>query len=717
MASYYNPQAARGAPAYQTYTQGAATPPPATSPPAYQEYTQGDVNAPDLGLPPWLLSGGGPPGGGTNPYHGVSDPGPDPRQVAFDTWANSLPGLTGSQREALQNNFNTGGLEAAQGIYTKHFAPRPPVDQSVRQPPPPSSPVDQSVRQGHGGFNPMATTQTTWGGEGQAGRPDQKSPTATFQGQGVKDTNPQENTGIQDPGASFTGQGTTPPPSPPPSQLGTGIQDTGASFTGQGTAPPSQLGTGPVDAGATFTGQGLQPEASGESSTYTGQGGGFLSPDLTGTEEYQGTGLGATGGLQNVVPVQDPLDVSGRDPNESATYTGQGMATGTGNGNGTGIDESATYTGQGGGFPAPEEKPMWDDQAVWKMIQEGTYDPTQFNAADYADPEKAQAGIDQFNMQWNEILDQQNQEYWDAYDAEQRQNAVADYIASQGGLYTDPAYWQGSRGGAYTDPPQEEPYVDPTEVIDPNVYDAQGNLISGPGHTVGPDVLGNTAATGEAAPESEGDVFEYAPPENRLMPQLEGMYQNIIDMYQGNAEIPYLKELAAQQREDQRLERDEQLSRLYSRGIQNSTLGDRSIADLGVTQRAGAANLALDTMQRSIQPQLQTMQQIYGQGADARTRSTQEFMDFYDRQFRSDRAMSDDEYRALALMAQTAGMNTAPAYQPNFGSQQGEPGLAQSTGAWAMDMLPYWLRDGDDDVPGASGPPLSGTPSGGGTVA
>ena len=686
MASYYNPQAARGAPAYQTYTQGAATPPPATSPPAYQEYTQGDVNAPDLGLPPWLLSGGGPPGGGTNPYHGVSDPGPDPRQVAFDTWANSLPGLTGSQREALQNNFNTGGLEAAQGIYTKHFAPRPPVDQSVRQPPPPSSPVDQSVRQGHGGFNPMATTQTTWGGEGQAGRPDQKSPTATFQGQGVKDTNPQENTGIKDPGASFTGQGTTPPPSPPPSQLGTGIQDTGASFTGQGTAPPSQLGTGPVDAGATFTGQGLQPEASGESSTYTGQGGGFLSPDLTGDDINVPTGVGEyTQGDINVptgVGEYTQGDINAI-PTGVGEYTNQGPTR----------NESAAYTGQGGGFPAPEEKPMWDDQAMWKMVQEGTYDPTQMNAADYADPEKAQAGIDQFNKQMNEIWNQQDQEYWDAYDVQTGQDAVADYIASQ------------------------EPYVDPTEVIDPNVYDAQGNLISGPGHTVGPDVLGNPAATGEAAPESEGDVFEYAPPENRLMPQLEGMYQNIIDMYQGNAEIPYLKELAAQQREDQRLERDEQLSRLYSRGIQNSTLGDRSIADLGVTQRAGAANLALDTMQRSIQPQLQTMQQIYGQGADARTRSTQEFMDFYDRQFRSDRAMSDDEYRALALMAQTAGMNTAPAYQPNFGSQQGEPGLAQSTGAWAMDMLPYWLRDGDDGVPGASGPPLSGTPSGGGTVA
>jgi len=666
MASYYNPQAARGAPAYQTYTQGAATPPPATSPPAYQEYTQGDVNAPDLGLPPWLLSGGGPPGGGTNPYHGVSDPGPDPRQVAFDTWANSLPGLTGSQREALQNNFNTGGLEAAQGIYTKHFAPRPPVDQSVRQ------------GQGHGGFNPMATTQTTWGGEGQAGRPDQKSPTATFQGQGVKDTNPQANTGIKDPGASFTGQGTTPPPSPPPSQLGIGIQDTGASFTGQG----------------------LQPEASGESSTYTGQGGGFLSPDLTGDDINVPTGVGEyTQGDINV-----PTGVGEYTQGDINVPTGVGEYTqGDNNAIPTGVgeytnqgptrNESAAYTGQGGGFPAPEEKPMWDDQAMWKMVQEGTYDPTQFNAADYADPEKAQAGIDQFNKQMNEIWNQQDQEYWDAYDVEQRQNAVADYIASQ------------------------EPYVDPTEVIDPNVYDAQGNLISGPGHTVGPDVLGNTAATGEAAPESAGDVFEYAPPENRLMPQLEGMYQNIIDMYQGNAEIPYLKELAAQQREDQRLERDEQLSRLYSRGIQNSTLGDRSIADLGVTQRAGAANLALDTMQRSIQPQLQTMQQIYGQGADARTRSTQEFMDFYDRQFRSDRAMSDDEYRALALMAQTAGMNTAPAYQPNFGSQQGEPGLAQSTGAWAMDMLPYWLRDGDDGVPGASGSPLSGTPSGGGTVA
>jgi hypothetical protein len=65
--------------------------------------------------------------------------------------------------------------------------------------------------------------------------------------------------------------------------------------------------------------------------------------------------------------------------------------------------------------------------------------------------------------------------------------------------------------------------------------------------------------------------------------------------------------------------------------------------------------------------------------------------DSYDRQFESDQAMGDDEYRALELMMRAAGINTAPSYQPNFGSQQGQPGAAQSFGAMAMDFLPYFM--------------------------
>ena len=246
-------------------------------------------------------------------------------------------------------------------------------------------------------------------------------------------------------------------------------------------------------------------------------------------------------------------------------------------------------------------------------------------------------------------------------------------------------------GEGYDDGTESE--GDESEVIDSNVYDADGNLISGS------DVIGNAAATGDEAPESEGDVFEYAPPEDRLTPQLESIYQNMIDMQQGNAEIPYLKDLAAQQQQQQAIDRDNAAMRRNMRGIGNSTIGDREMADIGVRQRAGAANLAMDTMAKAIQPQLQIAKQIYGQGADARARSLDEFMSFYDRQFRSDRAMTNDEYRALEMMRQMAMGNQAPAYQPDFGTQTGQPGLAESWGAFATDFLPYWMASqGGGDV-------------------
>ena len=43
---------------------------------------------------------------------------------SFDSWVNSLPNLSGAERNALANNFNSDGLQAAQGIYQKHFSPQ-----------------------------------------------------------------------------------------------------------------------------------------------------------------------------------------------------------------------------------------------------------------------------------------------------------------------------------------------------------------------------------------------------------------------------------------------------------------------------------------------------------------------------------------------------------------------------------------------------------------
>jgi len=194
-------------------------------------------------------------------------------------------------------------------------------------------------------------------------------------------------------------------------------------------------------------------------------------------------------------------------------------------------------------------------------------------------------------------------------------------------------------------------------------------------------------------PDLGGDVFEWIPPENSLTPQLQDIYQNMLDVIQGNAEIPYLADLSAQQKIDQAREMDDLAQRLHMRGIGNSTIGDIEYGNMGTQQRAGQAQLALDTLQRAFQPQLQLAGQVYGQGASARQQSLGEFMQFLDAQFRSDRAISDDEYRALSMMLQAAGLNTAPSYAPNFGTQEGQPTAWEDAGGMYMDWLPWLMSN------------------------
>jgi len=194
-------------------------------------------------------------------------------------------------------------------------------------------------------------------------------------------------------------------------------------------------------------------------------------------------------------------------------------------------------------------------------------------------------------------------------------------------------------------------------------------------------------------PDLGGDVFEWIPPENKLTPQLQDIYQNMLDVIQGNAEIPYLADLSAQQKIDQAREMDDLAQRLHMRGIGNSTIGDIEYGNMGTQQRAGQTQLALDTLQRAFQPQLQLAGQVYGQGASARQQSLDEFMQFLDAQFRSDRAISDDEYRALSMMLQAAGLNTAPSYAPNFGTQEGQPTAWEDAGGMYMDWLPWLMSN------------------------
>ena len=71
----------------------------------------------------------------------------------FDEWVNSLPNLSGAERNALENNFNASGLQGSQNVYQKHFSPeaKAPAETYVnpnleRETPPATTTYDQSLR-------------------------------------------------------------------------------------------------------------------------------------------------------------------------------------------------------------------------------------------------------------------------------------------------------------------------------------------------------------------------------------------------------------------------------------------------------------------------------------------------------------------------------------------------------------------------------------------
>ena len=209
----------QGPPAQQQYTQGDTQ-----SPPPQQQYTQGDTQGPPAQQQytqgPSTSQGDSQLGTGPKDT-GSSFTGQGIQPSEFDTWANSLPGLTGSQREALQNNYNSGGLGAAKDIYTKHFAPRPPVDQSTREPQPPAAPPQQQYTQGD--TNAPAPPPQQQYTQGDTAPPPSKPPAQQKYTQGDNNAPPFPPSGGGPPGGNtsfVTTNVVDPPPEPdlPPQQ-------------------------------------------------------------------------------------------------------------------------------------------------------------------------------------------------------------------------------------------------------------------------------------------------------------------------------------------------------------------------------------------------------------------------------------------------------------------------------------------------------------------
>ena len=218
--------------------------------------------------------------------------------------------------------------------------------------------------------------------------------------------------------------------------------------------------------------------------------------------------------------------------------------------------------------------------------------------------------------------------------------------------------------------------------------------------------IANTGAPGVAPPtpqEAGGDVFAYKPPVNNLMPQLDQQYQSILDMISGRVEsptmAPIMNDLALTQAEA----RNDWEERAAVRGISNSSIADDERFRIGTRQAGDSARTRLGAMQTDVQTRLAPLAQIYGQGADARNRSLDEFMQFFDRQYKADRDMTADEFNALAMMLNALGISTIAPQTPTAAGVPGSSGgvgsaLGQLGGNIAVaaagnpsNALPAWL--------------------------
>ena len=100
----------------------------------------------------------------------------------------------------------------------------------------------------------------------------------------------------------------------------------------------------------------------------------------------------------------------------------------------------------------------------------------------------------------------------------------------------------------------------------------------------------------------------------------------------------------------------------------------------------------MDTMQRGFAPQLAVLGQIFQQGSQGRSQAINEFMQFYDRQFRSDTQNQADTNQAMALMLNALGITTTPISQPNTAIPPGAPGFAENVGSLASTYLPWMMN-------------------------
>jgi len=196
-------------------------------------------------------------------------------------------------------------------------------------------------------------------------------------------------------------------------------------------------------------------------------------------------------------------------------------------------------------------------------------------------------------------------------------------------------------------------------------------------------------------PAGEGDVFAWEPPVNNLLPQLEGLYNDMIGMLNDPSKSKWLGPLLNSYDQSTVLSNDALNQSLAVRGITDSTLADDARTRQLVNQQGGRAALAMNTLGQEFTPRLSLLHQIWQEGAADRATSLQGFIQFLNAQNNMDATSAANATAAMTLLFKSLGLLPANASLPGINTGGGSTPGQDWASFWGT-IAPWmpWLQPG-----------------------
>ena len=193
-------------------------------------------------------------------------------------------------------------------------------------------------------------------------------------------------------------------------------------------------------------------------------------------------------------------------------------------------------------------------------------------------------------------------------------------------------------------------------------------------------------------------MFVWEPPVNNLLPQLEGLYNDMIGMLSDPSKSKWLGPLLANYDQSTILSNDALNQSLAVRGITDSTLADDARTRQLINQQGGRAALAMNTLGQEFTPRLSLLHQIWQEGAADRATSLQGFIQFLNAQNSLDATSAANASTAMTLLFQALGILPANASLPGINMGGGSTPGQDWASFWGT--IAPWLNLGGGNTTG-----------------